>query len=320
MTRDDQAEQREQASSVGQCELCDSKAQTTLSIRGPLYVPRAAVSIAGGIQPETLQRALGQVYCDNGLAARILLACPPRRPKRWTEADIDPVIVADITNVFDRLYDLRPIAGDNDEPSPVIVRLTPEGKRKWIDFYNTHAEEHTELTGDLSSVWSKLEAYAARLALVVHFVRWAAGDPTLRDPDAVDKASVRVGVELCRWFAHEARRVYPILDESREGRDRRQLVELIQRRGGSVTARDLMRSSRRFKTTSEAESALNELVNAGAGQWKHHEPGSKGGKPTTRFTLVDTVDVDNTPAGAPVKGGIVNVDTVDTTDGDWGEL
>ena len=46
--------------------------------RKTIYVPRAAVSVTGGIQPATLQRALGRAYFENGLAARLLLACPPR--------------------------------------------------------------------------------------------------------------------------------------------------------------------------------------------------------------------------------------------------
>ncbi len=43
----------------------------------PLNVPCAAVSITGGIQPGTLQRALGQKYRDNGLALRGRRHCRP---------------------------------------------------------------------------------------------------------------------------------------------------------------------------------------------------------------------------------------------------
>ena len=36
-----------------------------------------------------------------------------------------------------------------------------------MDFYNAHGRESANLTGDLSAASSKLEGYAARLALVV---------------------------------------------------------------------------------------------------------------------------------------------------------
>ena len=50
------------------------------------HVPRAAVSICGTIQPQSLRRALRQEHFENGMAARFLFAMPPERSKRWTEA------------------------------------------------------------------------------------------------------------------------------------------------------------------------------------------------------------------------------------------
>ena len=212
-----------------------------------IYVDRAAVSIAGGIQPETLRRALGVEHRENGLAARLLLTYPPRKAKRWTEADIDPATEADIENVFNRLYDLQPDTDDDGEPRPRIVTMTPTGKAAWVTFYNEHATEHADLSGDLSAAWSKLEGSAARLALVVHFVRWAADDATLADPDRVDETSIAAGVELSRWFGHETRRIYGILGESEDDRDRRRLAEWIERRGGGVTVRELTHGPRQYR-------------------------------------------------------------------------
>ena len=89
-----------------------------------IYVPQASVSLAGGIQPAILHRALGIEHRESGLAARLLLTCPPRNPKRWTEADIDPDAEAEMARLVDRLYDLQPTVGDEGEPRPVVVGLT----------------------------------------------------------------------------------------------------------------------------------------------------------------------------------------------------
>ena len=97
-----------------------------------------------------------------------------------------------------------------------------------MEWYNSHAQEQAELTGDLAAGWSKLEGYAPRLALVIHLVRAAADDPTIDSADRVDEASVRAGCTLSDWFGHEARRVYGVLGESDEDREDRRLVELIQ--------------------------------------------------------------------------------------------
>lgn len=258
---------------------------------GTLYVPRAAVSIAGGIQPETLRRALGQEHRDNGLAARLLYAMPPRKAKRWTEADVNATTEAAVALVFDRLFGLTmevdPESADPLKPDlrPRLVRLANDGMAAWATFYDEHAGEQVNLSGDLSAAWSKLEGYAARLALVVHLTRWAAGDATLRDPALVDETSMAAGVVLARWFGDEARRVYAILSESDDDRETRRLVELIRRMGGDVSGRELVQRSRMFKTVADAEAALSGLVEAGAGSWVTPEQRGRGGPKARRFVL-----------------------------------
>lgn len=274
---------------------------------GTIYVPAAAVSITGGIQPAMLRRSLGMEHIENGLAPRLLLAWPPQRPKQWTEADMDTSIEAAIGDLLDRLYALEPEYDIEGNPRSVLVSLTDSGKAAWVEFYNTHALEQADLTGELSAVWSKLEGYAARIALVVHLVRCAADDPTLETSAAVDEVSIAAGVTLSRWFGYEARRVYAMLAESEEGSNCRKLVELIQAKGSSVTPRDLMRSSRQYPTAEDAEAALQDLESAGFGRMESVQTGSSGGRPTKRFQLYDTADVDTTPDSNGVAGSIVNV-------------
>lgn len=279
-----------------------------------IYVPSAAVSITGGVQPGILNRALGYEHRESGLLARLLLAMPPRRAKRWTDATIPEALRARVAAVIERLYEMEPHQDDGD-PCPRALHLTAQGKAAWVTFYNAHAEEHAELTGELSAAWSKLEGYAARLAMVVHCARVAANDPTVVDPEAVDEKSVAAGVELSQWFGNEVRRVYGVLAESDEERERRRRIELVQRKGGVVTPRDLMRGSRMFTTAPDAEAALTELVNAGMGRWEQAPISPRGGQPSKRFvlfdrTLADAVDVDDTRPHDAVSEGSVNVNTV----------
>lgn len=294
---------------------------------GTLYVPRASVSIAGGIQPQTLRRALGIENTENGLASRLLMACPPRKAKRWTEAYVNAETEAAVASVFDRLFRPTMETDDGDESGgrPRLVTLADDGKAAWVRFYNEHAAEQAELSGDLSAAWSKLEGYAARLALVVHLTRRAAGDATLRDPARVDEASIAAGVALARWFGDEARRVYAILGESDEGRESRGLVEVVQRKGGNVSGRELVQASRAFRTVADAEEALSALVEAGAGSWVTPEQHGRGQPKARRFVLspVYGVNVYRNAVGDTGIGNAVDVDGVDTptnTGDGWGEL
>lgn len=248
---------------------------------GTIYVPRASVSVIGGIQPGILGRYVGQEHRENGLLARLLLTMPPRRQKFWTEADIDPKSEAAIADVFSALYDLRPASNAVDEPQPAMVPLSRDGRRAWIEFYNEHNAEAFELCGDLAAAWSKLEGYAARFALVHHLIRQVTGEGV---GNGVDAVSVGAGAQLSRWFAHEARRVYAMLGEGEDARERRQLAELIQRKGGSVTVREWQRV-RSHRTSEDAEAELATLVSAGAGRWDHIAAGPKGGRPSKKLVL-----------------------------------
>jgi hypothetical protein len=291
---------------------------------GTQYVPRAALSVTGGIQPGVFRRALEQENRENGLLARLLTAMPPTKVRKWSEATVAPRLIHALQSLFAKLFALEPGRDEDGDPVPLALPMTPDGRIAWIEFYNAHADEQAELSGDLSAAWSKLEGYAARLALVVHLVRWAAGDPTLTAADQVDAASIAAGVKLSRWFGNEARRVYAMLDESDAERDQRQLVEWIARKGGSVTPREVQMGCRSLREPGAAEAALDALVKAGRGAWRDVPTTDKGGRPARTFTLVNAVNVNETPTKPEENEGFVDVDTVDTSAqapcDDWGEI
>jgi len=250
-----------------------------------INVPAAAVCIVGGIQPRILARAMGSEHRESGLLARMLFAMPPRRVKRWREACVSPKVERALAAVFDKLVALESDSDGDGDLRPWLVPLSREAKATWIAFYNEHAREQADLFGDEAAAWSKLEGYAARLALVVHLTRWAAGDTTC-DPVAIDAASMTAGITLSRWFGREALRVYAALSESDADRETRRLVSWIEHRGGAVTPSELAKGVRAYRGDSEAaERALAVLVDAGWGAWESVGSTPRGGRPTRRFSL-----------------------------------
>jgi hypothetical protein len=97
------------------------------------YVPRASVCILGGVQPAILRRALGPEHRESGLAARLLLAYPPRKARQWTEASIDPAVEAKLEQLFDRLYDLQPATSEDGDPQPVIWLIPKKVQHVGVD-------------------------------------------------------------------------------------------------------------------------------------------------------------------------------------------
>jgi hypothetical protein len=262
--------------------------------RTTLYVPRAAVSITGGLTPGILASVVSQEFLDAGLAARLLMAMPPRVPKRWTEIAVD----LGTEDVYDwllgTLLALEPDEDSQGELAPVKLYLTPEGQAAWVQFYNRWAQEQAAAEGDLAASFSKLEGYGARLALIHHVVRQVMlpGNPL---GEEVGPESVRAGAALARWFGMEARRIYGLLSESQEERETRRLTGFICDRGNQITVKELQRSnSRRWRTATEAENALNGLVELGVGKWAEKSPGPQGGRPTRVFTLIAPDETDET--------------------------
>ena len=77
---------------------------------------------------------------------------------------------------------------------------------------------------------------------------------------------MQAACDLAGWFGNEALRIYASLGETQEQRERRELIEFIERRGGAVYERDVMQSFTRLKNNKAGtERELTALVKAGLG-------------------------------------------------------
>jgi hypothetical protein len=276
-----------------------------------IYVPLAALSIVGAIQPDILRRILTRERMESGMAARFLLAYPSPRTAPWTEQAIDKAVDDRLAAMFDWLVGLElKFDPQTNEPIPALLPLTAEAKELWIAFHDDHAGEQAELHGDLSAAWAKLTGYAARLSLVCELASWASGND-FEPPTVVTAASVEAGITLARWFSAETKRIYAILDESDEQRDLRELVEYILRQGGVVTARQLTRGPRRYRNNAAlAEADLQRLVQWNQGEWINLPSGEHGGRPTRTFCLIGSLAGDETSLKFGGNGGSVAVATM----------
>jgi hypothetical protein len=256
--------------------------------RRTIHVRQAALPITGGIQPAVLRRALGVERRESGLLARLLLAAPPPRPQKWTEAEISIFTRQAYVDCLDRLYALVPDLDAEGREAARLLRLSPEAKRAWVEFHDLHADELAEHAGDLAAAWSKLRDVAARIALIVHETRIAAGEKA--DEYEVDVESMRRAITLVDWLKYETRRVYRILGESDVDQAARQadekLFSWIRRRGGAATAREVVAGCRWIPTVDTAKAALDRLEASGAGHWQDRPAGSPGSKPIRMFMLV----------------------------------
>ncbi len=272
---------------------------------GTLRALRAAVSVCGTVQPGTLSRLLTPEYFEAGLSARMLLAAPPSKLKKWTSAVPDRHAVDAYDSIVAALLRLE---HDTDGNS-IALPMTADAHGEFVRFYNLFATEQADADDDATAAsLAKIEGYVPRLALAFALV-----DDLHAVKVEVD--SMRSAITIGRWFARESQRVYGMLREKPKERDGRELVDWIHKRGGSATPRELRQGLRRYRDNPDtALSDLEQLARTGRGRWDFGDSG-KPGAPSKRFRLFEVPsangDNDNeTQAGAIENGGSVDVDAV----------
>jgi hypothetical protein len=278
--------------------------------RGPLSVRRACCSVTGTIQPAILARSLDDEALAAGLGARFLLAMPPPKKRRWSEAEVSEDLCRRYARLLADLLALTLV--DVKKRRPHVLALDARAKEVWVAWYNRWGESIAASEGEQAASLAKLEGYALRLALIHHVVSLAALESNGVRP--VGERSLRAGIALAEWFAYEARRVYLTLRETTTERDQRRLREWIASRGGSVSVRDLQRAnSRRWPTREAAEAELGALVELRLGEWLDLPAAPSGGHPQRLFRLsVSTHDTTDTRSVHENEASDTRADTCDS--------
>ncbi len=185
----------------------------------PILVPRPAVSVVGGIQPDVLPALRGDAAADDGFLDRLLVCWPPARAPRWTEAAFPEEPLDRLAKALKTLRGLPPSEGEatvprdppttegeatvpRDPPSTegeaTVVRLSPEARRVWIAWHDSNAEAIERGSGLGAGFAAKLVRHVPRLALLLHV---AANPDVLDRPLAVE--TMEAAIELGEHFRVE---------------------------------------------------------------------------------------------------------------------
>jgi hypothetical protein len=242
-----------------------------------IHDPR--VCITGGIQPAVLARALTQDFFERGLPARFLFAAPPIPANSWSEITINDDLKQGALAVFDELWLLQPDNDEYSQPCPKLLRLEADAKNVYVAYFNECGAASVCADERGEAAFSKLDGYAARLALVGQLARNL-------NAETVTGEVMKAACDLARWFGKEAVRVYDGLGKTRGALAQQKLAEFIESRGGEATIRDVITYYRPLRNqTEKAEAELYALKAAGYGDWGEVITTPRGGHPTRRFIL-----------------------------------
>lgn len=271
-----------------------------------LFCPRASVWVCGGIQPSILKRYFDKETQDMGLLARFLITNPARpAPKEKQPADDDhpsnkPPFVECMRKIFDKLFNLgfsgqQPfrMAGERKPKyEPIIVRLSSEANKVWIGVHNQFEGELYEMPeSGITAAWSRLHKYTLRIALILHYLKWAEREVTNSSQPInefeIDAETMKNTITLIEWCKNEIRRIYPRLQESEGEEQLRELREWIKKQQRPVTVREVQRAfPSTYRTAELARETLRTLERQGYGKLTKKTPSdSHGGRPTEVFEL-----------------------------------
>jgi hypothetical protein len=244
-----------------------------------IHVPRAAVSLTGGIQPGIFARTMTADDIDSGLLGRLLVAMPPAEELKWPDGDMDWATVEAVRSLFRTLFDM-PMPADG----PTVLDMEPDAQLIYKQFYQQQQREILRASGAVKGMLSKSNAAVLRLALVIHVCRQAAGEVI---PDRVDVESITRAIVLGRWFAAEGRRVYGVLlggrAVDRAADDAAAAERWLEAKGGFSSLRDLRKGLARFREDDDrAEQAVRRLVAERRARW---EAPITGGRPADGIRL-----------------------------------
>lgn len=175
----------------------------------PVFIPSPFVSVAGTIQNGVLNE-LAKNRTENGFLDRILFVIPDNVKKNcWSETDLDPLVLDNWHTVIYNLLNIEVEYDDTGNPKPKILKFTPEAKRALFDWQ----KKNTDLCNDsedevLSGIYSKLEIYASRLALILEMMRFACDGIPL---ESISLESTQGALKLVEYFKISALKVNEII-------------------------------------------------------------------------------------------------------------
>jgi hypothetical protein len=179
----------------------------------PVFIPLPFISVAGTIQNGILNELAKESRTQNGFIDRILFVIPDNVQKEyWSETDLPSVVSDNWENIMSNLLNLSVTTDDTLNPSPEVLRFTPEAKEVLFEWQKVNTDQSNEAESEaLSGIFSKMDMYVLRLALILEMMRFACNEST---KEAVSIEAVQGAVKLVEYFKSSAVKVNSILSNA----------------------------------------------------------------------------------------------------------
>ncbi len=239
----------------------------------PIVVPRLAVAVTGGTQPERLAEMFREA--DDGLLARMIWAWPEPRPFRLSRTAPNVQFAIEALDKL-RLLELTPATPDTPA-APVYMPLVDSAVPMIETFARDMQTAQQSAGGLLRSAYGKARGLALRLSLNLELLRWAASPGYEPPPTTISEAALAAACDLVAdYFMPMAARVYGDAASTAAERNAVTLAKwIMSNRPPEVHVRRLQREVRLpgLGTAEAIHAAAKVLVDA---DWLREPPAQKG--------------------------------------------
>lgn len=229
-------------------------------MREPIVITDPYLTVAGGMTPSMLGSLSEGRGRDDGFLARLLFAFPDRMTRTYSDAGLPDDLTSAWKELIGRLW-LIPMAERDGRPAPTVLDMADSARAIWTPWVQAHYDEQTadDFPEHLDGSWGKLEAYAARLALILHLLHLASDPTSHLDLAPISRRTLEMALRLTSYFKSQTRRVHVAIGGKADegGATVRAIRKWIERHGHvSFSHRDLTRSFPRVDESDLAEALI----------------------------------------------------------------
>jgi hypothetical protein len=238
------------------------------SMGQPLIIPKTYLTVCGTCQPETFKTMLGKSRQDDGFSARLLPYYPEDTQGYWSDEGIDQSLFAPINRLYELFsgFDMIEDQWGNQESN--ILTFSGCGKEVFKDAMKRHHQLKQDycLTGTVESAWAKQRGHIARLALIIHMIRFHSDETRNIN---VDKESVLMAERLSLYFLAHIEKIW-CRGNIQNIQQEQDLYDKLKNWDKEITPRYLI-SSKFAKNKDEAIFKLDQIQQQGKGRWTSPE-------------------------------------------------
>jgi putative DNA primase/helicase len=178
----------------------------------PAIIAEPWISVVGSIQPEILPEL--DVGRNDGMLDRFLYSYPTPLGAKHTDEEVSVAAEHAVLKLYEKLAELSMPESDG-EPFPASVPMTKEAWEVFKELADELTEEAHALgfPGRLRGVWSKLEAYLARLSLILALTRVV----ETAEREQIEPRDVLAASVMVDYFKAQASRVFAELHDFDSG-------------------------------------------------------------------------------------------------------